>query len=162
METFDTQRPVPGRTARRFLIGTGVALVLFGAVALVVGGLRSPRLEPGSPEEAAANFTSAVLSHNYGVAYAQLSPDRQTECAPTSFPTWWGDRSTAVVVDSVVVRGDEVTVWLQVETLDPFDFPLDPFPDYYDETAWVSVERLDGEWRVTDASYLLLDCARSL
>ena len=133
------------RRSNRFLVGVGVVAVALAAGTLVLQGLRSSGLEPGSPEEAAVRFTEAVLGRDYGAAHDLLTPAQQDECALTTFQTWWSDDATTIVVDNVVARTEAATVWVSMSTLDPYDFPLDPLPDYHDHEAWVSLERIDGE-----------------
>ena len=160
MET--TSPHPPHQASRRFLIGVGVALLVVAVATLVFQGLRTTGLEAGSPEEAAVGFAKAVLDRDFGTAHDVLTPDKQDECALTSFQTWWGDEATTIVVGNVVERERVATVWMDLRSVDPYDFPFDPLPDYYDQDAWVSLERIDGAWRVTDASYGLMDCARRL
>lgn len=160
METV-TRNPGQQRS-RRFLIAVGVALFLIAVGTLILQGLRTPQLEAGSPEETAVRFTVAVLNRDFGEAHDLLTPNKQDECVLTSFQTWWGEDATTVVVSNVVIRQSAATVWMDLETVDPYDFPFDPVPDYHEQDAWVALERVGDEWRVADASYGLLDCARRL
>jgi hypothetical protein len=142
-----------------FLIGIGVVVVIALIVALALAGGDVRTYEPGTPEATAQAYLQALFDDDEEAAHAYLSPALQERCEPWDLDTWWARDAESAVFDEVRVDGDHAEIELRLISRE-YDLGLFPFDNYdYTRETELELDRIAGEWVVTDATWPLAGCA---
>jgi hypothetical protein len=151
----DKAATMPGRS---ILIGIGifVALALIVALALARSNVRS--YEPGTPEATAQAFIQALLDEDPETAHGFLAADLKKVCEPRDLNLWWVPHADRAVFDEV--RADATHAEIEISLLsNDYEFGIFPFDNYdYSRETELELDRFDGEWLVTDATWPLAGC----
>ena len=137
-------------------IGVFVVLALLVAVALARSDVRS--YAPGTPEATAQAYIQALFDEDSETAHGYLSTDLQAECEPGDLEPWWVRNADSASFDEVHNDGTHAEIELRLlsNEYDLGNFPFDSY-DYSRETE-LELDRVDGEWVITDATWPLAGC----
>jgi hypothetical protein len=140
------------------LIGIGifVALALLVTLALADRNVRS--YDSGTPEAVAQAYIQALFDEDEDAAYSYLSADVQDECEPRDLDMWWVRGAESASFDDVRISGDHAEIELRLLSTE-FDMGIFPFDNYdYSRETELELDRIGGEWVITDATWPLAGC----
>lgn len=125
----------------------GAVLLLAVVAGIVVANRSAPALDPETPEGTLQAFLQALVDEDYGAAADFLSASSACDAADI---VYYPD-SSRIVLDRVTVDGDTAVVTVRVT-----ESGGDPFGGSgWSHTERVTLEREDGDWKVTGSPWLL-------
>ncbi|MEA2000962.1 MAG: hypothetical protein U9N84_03620 [Actinomycetota bacterium] len=140
------------------LIGIGFLVMVAVIVALALAGGNIRTYDPGTPEATAQAYIQALFEEDTDTAFGYLSPELQAKCEPKDIELWWVRRADSASFDEVRSDGDHAEIELRLKSSD-YDLGIFPFDNYdYSRETELELDRLDGEWVITDATWPLAGC----
>jgi len=140
------------------LLGIGILVLLALLVALAVAGSNVRTYEAGTPEAAAQAYIQALFDGDTHAGHGYLSEDLQRECEPWDLELWWVRHSDSASFDEVRIDGDHAAIELRLVSSD-YEVGVFPFDNYdYSQETELELDRFDGEWLITDATWPLAGC----
>jgi hypothetical protein len=140
------------------LVGIGVLVAVAVLVILALAGSDVRSYEPDTPEAAAQAYIQALFDEDPRTAYDHLSAHLQSQCEPNDLELWWVRRADSASFDEVRIDGDHAEIELRLMSND-YDRGIFPFDNYdYSRETELELDRVDGEWVITDATWPLAGC----
>lgn len=148
----------PSKPGTPILVGIGIFVIIALLVTLALAGSNVRSYAPGTPEATAQAYIQALFDEDADVAYGYLSAGLQKECKPYDLDLWWVRRADSASFDEVRVDGNHAEIELRLLSTD-FDVGIFPFDNYdYSRETELELDRLGGEWVITDATWPLAGC----
>lgn len=140
------------------LIGIGLLVVLAAVVAIALTGDSIRAYGPGTPEATAQAYVQALFEEDIDKAHGYLSHDLQTKCDPEDLDLWWVRDADSATFDEIRRDGEHAEIELRLKSRD-YDLGIFLFDSYdYSQETELELDRLDGEWVITDATWPLAGC----
>lgn len=148
----------PDSPGTPILIGIGIFVVVALIVAITLAGSNVRSYEPGTPEAVAQAYIQALFDEDTDEAYEYLSADVQEKCEPRDLDLWWVRDAESASFDEVRIDGDRAEIELRLLSTD-LELGVFPFENYdYSRETELELDRVDGEWVITDATWPLTGC----
>ncbi len=140
----------------RILIWAGVAVALLLVAAVVLTFVKSPQLDPDSPEGVVQRYLQAVVEGRRSLARSYLSDRLQDEC-DSHFPRYLSRDAYRIEWVDTVVDGSEARVDVLVAEDD-----LGVFGSYYEFDAGFTLQESADGWRITDQEWPWYGCSEPM
>ncbi len=110
------------------------------------------------PEATAQAYIQALFDEDSETAHGYLSTDLQAECEPGDLEPWWVRNADSASFDEVHNDGSHAEIELRLLS-NEYDLGIFPFDSYdYSRETELELDRVDGEWVITDATWPLAGC----
>jgi hypothetical protein len=140
------------------LIGIAVFVVIALLVVLALANANVRTYEAGTPEAVAQSYIQALFDEDTEAAHQYLSTELQAKCQLEDLDMWWVRSSDSASFDQVKVEGDHAEIELRLNSQN-YDLGLFPFDNYnYSEETELELDRVEGEWVITNATWPLAGC----
>lgn len=137
----------------RILVWFGVAVGVLVVVAVVLTFVKSPRLDPDTPEGVVQRYLQAVVEGRHTAARSYLSDPLQDEC-DSGFPRYFSRDAYRIEWVDTVVDGSEARVDVLVGEDD-----LGVFGFFYEFHAGFTLRESADGWRITDQEWPWYGCS---
>lgn len=140
----------------RIILWAGVVLGLLVAVAVAFTFVRSPQLDPATPEGVVQRYLQAVVEGRRTEARSYLSDRLRRECEP-GFPRYMSRDAYRIELVEAVVDGStaEVQVIVAEQDVELFDY-------YHEFSAYYSLVSTGDGWRITDQEWPWYACSERM
>lgn len=140
----------------RIILWSGITIVVLVAVAVAFTFVRSPRLDPATPEGVVQSYLEAVVEGRRADARSYLSERLQRDCDP-GFPRHVAQEAYRIEWIDTVVDGPEARVEVLVAEQD-----LGIFDSYYDFYTSFTLRSVGDAWRITDQEWPWYSCSEPM
>ena len=131
-------------------------MALLVVVAVVLTFVKSPQLDPDTPEGVVQRYLQAVVEGRNSVARTYLSDRLQDEC-DARFPRYLSRDAYRIEWVDTVVDGSEARVDVLVAEDD-----LGVFGSYYEFHAGFTLQDSGHGWRITDQEWPWYGCSEPM
>ena len=139
----------------RIILWAGIAVGVLVAVAVAFTFIRSPQLDPATPEGVVQRYLQAVIEGRRAEARSYLSDRLQREC-DSRFPRHLSHDAYRIEWMETVVDGSGAEVEVLVaEHRGIFD-------SYHEFDAFFSLQLSGAEWRITDQEWPWYGCSEPM
>ena len=149
-----TRRTLPPDA--RILLWSGVAVVVLVVIAVVLTFVKSPELDPDSPEGVVQRYLEAVIERRRSAARSHLSDRLQDEC-DSDFPRYLSRDAIRIEWIDTVVDGSEARVYVLVA-----EEGYGIFDSYHEFDAGFTLQESSDGWRITDQEWPWYGCSEPM
>ncbi len=132
-----------------YIVGAIVLVALI--VVATVSTWSVQERDPKTPEGVVQAYMTAVMQHHIDQALALMEPE--STCTAENFQQSYVDATSRVDLVSLSVAGDSADVHLRIEHGNG-----DPLGGTWNEDQYISLVRVDGNWRIHGTPYPLFTC----